>query len=29
MIEKENVDVINSIENVWPQGLEKKSFCYL
>ena len=29
MIEKENGNVINSVESLRPQGLEKKSFCYL
>ena len=29
MIEKENGNVINSVENLRPQGLEKKSFFYL
>ena len=26
MIEKENGNVINSVENLWPQGLEKNPF---
>lgn len=29
IIEKENGNVINSVENLRPQGLEKKSFFYL